>query len=283
MAACPPTTSLAPRAPSAVSSRPRRRRGVWPGLALVISCSPLFAAGDTGARAPALAPAAVDHRPYTAVLRAHVRQGRVDYPALRSDRQALDAYLAVLGTVPKAAFDDWDREHQLAFLLNLYNAATLQLIIDHPGVRGIREIGGAEGPWRLARVSLFGKLRTLDFLEHELIRPVYAEPRVHFALVCAAQSCPHLRPEAYEGPRLAAQLEDDTRAFVRRTTTYDKEGRFLTVSALFEWFAADFAGQGGVVPFLVRYLEPAFGAALVPEGVTLRSASYDWGLNGASP
>lgn len=212
-----------------------------------------------------------------------MRQGRVDYGALRADRKALDAYLVALGAVPKAAFDEWDRHEQLAFLLNLYNAATLQLIIDHPGVRSIRDIGGAGGPWRLARVSLFGALRTLDAIEHELIRPGYAEPRVHFALVCAAQSCPHLRPEAYEGARLIAQLDEDTRTFVRRTTSFDPKTRALTVSALFEWFAADFAGEGGVVPFLVRYLDPPPGASLSPAAVTLQTAAYDWGLNGSPP
>lgn len=259
----------------------RHRTGL--GVVLALACALLLAFGEPEPRAPALPEVVVDHRPYTEVLRTHVRQGRVNYGALRADRGALDAYLTALGAVPKSAFDGWARQEQLAFLLNLYNAATLQLIIDHPGVGTIRDIGGAEGPWHLARVVLFGAVRTLDAIEHELIRPGFAEPRVHFALVCAAQSCPHLRPEAYEGARLETQLEEDTRVFIRRTTSFDPERRTLIVSALFEWFTADFAREGGVMPFLARYLEPLPGSPLPTSAVTLQIAPYDWGLNGSPP
>lgn len=226
----------------------------------------------------------IDHAPFTKLLHAHVKDGVVDYPALGKERAALTAYLETLRKVDEKTLAAQPKPAQLAYYLNLYNAETLALLLEHPGVKSIRDIGGAEGPWKLPRVKLFGQTRTLDELEHEIIRKRYPDARVHFALVCAAKGCPKLRSEAYTGERLEAQLDDQARTFLRATSRFDAKTRTLTVSKLFEWFAGDFTRDAGTVPaYVARYLGPAEQAQLLAGDVKLAYLAYDWSLNGPAP
>ncbi|MCR4295249.1 MAG: DUF547 domain-containing protein, partial [Elusimicrobia bacterium] len=152
-----------------------------------------------------------------AALSAHVREGRVDYAGLKKDSAGLDAWLAAAAALDENEFKGRSREQRLAFLINLYNAATLRLILDRYPIASIRDIGPAWDPnkaWKLPAVKVFGRTVTLNQVEHEMIRPVFNEPRVHFALVCAAKGCPPLRSEAYDGSRLDAQLDDQARLFL---------------------------------------------------------------------
>ena len=128
------------------------------------------------------------------VLAARVTNGVVDYAALKAAPTGLDGYLATLAAVPEAEFNAWPEPARLAFLLNLYNATTLKLIADHHPVASIKQIGGLlKGPWKQEVVRAWGRVLTLDELEHGIIRAQYPDPRAHFALVCAAKSCPPLR------------------------------------------------------------------------------------------
>lgn len=227
---------------------------------------------------------AVDHAPFTKLLQAHVKDGAVDYPALGKQRQALDAYRAELAAVSDKQLAALPKRAQLAYYLNLYNAETLALILDHPGVSSIRDIGGEPGPWKLERVALFGKKRTLDALEHEIIRKQYPDARVHFALVCAAKGCPKLRSEAYTAKALDQQLDEQTRAFLASTVRFDESSRTLTLSKLFEWFPSDFQRDGKSVPgYVARYVEPKLAKQIAAGDVTLAYLEYDWSLNGPSP
>ncbi|MEO6246071.1 MAG: DUF547 domain-containing protein, partial [Opitutaceae bacterium] len=161
------------------------------------------------------------HAAFDQVLKQHVADGKVNYTALKAAPQPLNAYLATLAAVPEAEFKAWGEKDQLAFLFNLYNAATLKLIIDHYPIASIKKIGGffnfgglGDGPWEQKVVRLFGKVTTLDHLEHGLIRKDYAEPRTHFALVCAARGCPPLRAGAFVGARLDTQLDEQGKIFL---------------------------------------------------------------------
>ena len=128
------------------------------------------------------------------VLKARVKNERVDYSALKADSKDLDAWLQSAGAATDAEFHHWSQSQQLAFLINLYNAATLRLILDHYPLKSIKDIGSVfKGPWKQEVVPLLGKTVTLDFLEHGILRKKYAEPRLHFAIVCAAKGCPPLR------------------------------------------------------------------------------------------
>ncbi|MDK2857132.1 MAG: hypothetical protein PWQ89_251 [Verrucomicrobiota bacterium] len=139
--------------------------------------------------ARAAAPAAQNL--FDPLFRRHVENGRVDYRALQADRLPLTRALAAATAVTESQFNAWDKSRQLAFLINLYNAATLELIVDHYPVKSIKEIGNwFKGPWDQPAVSLFGTKITLNELEHGIIRKRYHEPRIHMALVCAAKGCP---------------------------------------------------------------------------------------------
>ena len=128
-----------------------------------------------------------EHSMLNRLLNTYVQKGRVDYAGLKNNRQDLDRYLAELSRVKETAFKRWTKNERLAFLINLYNADTLQLIIDHYPVKRIKDIGGfIKGPWKQPVVKLFGKTITLNTLEHDIIRKRFNEPRVHAALVCAA-------------------------------------------------------------------------------------------------
>lgn len=226
----------------------------------------------------------VDHAPFTKLLKEHVLDGVVDYPALGRKRSALDGYLQSLRAVDEKTLAARPTSAQLAYYLNLYNAETLALLLDHPGVTSIRDIGGEQGPWKLPRVKLFGQARTLDELEHEIIRKRYPDARVHFALVCAAKGCPKLRSEAYSAARLDAQLDEQARTFLRQTARFDAKTRTLTVSKLFEWFASDFSRDRESVPaYVAHYLEPALAKQIAAGEVTLAYEEYDWSLNGPPP
>lgn len=236
-----------------------------------------LAAGAPAARAAGPEPL---HASYDALLKARVKGGLVDYAGLKADRKPLDLYLSRLAKIAEPEFNGWSRDEQLAFLINLYNATTLRLIVDRYPVKSIKDIGGLlKGPWSQPVVRLFGGERTLNDLEHKLIRPRYKEPRVHFALVCAARGCPPLREEAYVAARLAEQLDDQGRRFLGTPAKNRVEDSTLRLSPIFKWYAGDFAAEkGGVVGVAKRYL-PADAASRVPDDARVAYTDYDWSLN----
>lgn len=225
------------------------------------------------------------HARWGRVLDAVLRSNRVDYAALQARPAELDAYLAEVAAVPAAEFAGWPRADRLALLLNLYNAATLKLIADHHPVKSIRDIGTLPGAaWRMPVVRLGDRLMTLDHLEHRIIRPEYAEPRIHFALVCAAVSCPPLRPEPFTGAKLEAQLGDQARLFLADTAKnrFDAATGTLHLSPIFKWFQEDFTAGGHTLEsYVAPQLPPDAAAALnSAKRVRVRFTDYDWALNG---
>lgn len=223
------------------------------------------------------------HARWTRILTAHVKNGEVDYAALKASPQELQSYLDSLAAVTRPEFDAWPEPDQIAFLLNLYNAATLKLVADNYPVKSIKDIGGLFGnPWKLKVVRLWDRLTTLDDVEHGILRAEYQEPRIHFALVCAARSCPPLRPEAYVGKRLDAQLQDQGRIFLadRAKNRVDPAGQTLWLSPIFKWFQEDFTANGKTVAeFVVPFLPAAEISGVSPKDFKVRYTDYDWSLN----
>ncbi|MCM2305020.1 MAG: DUF547 domain-containing protein [Elusimicrobia bacterium] len=230
----------------------------------------LLLASSAGAAAPS---SSLD-----AALAARVRGGLVDYAGLKKDPAGLDAWLAAAAKTDAGEFALRSRDERLAFLINLYNAATLRLILDHYPVDSIRKIGPAwdrSRAWKLPVVKVFGRAVTLDALEHEMIRPVFGEPRVHFALVCAAKGCPPLRSEAYDGARLNDQLDDQARAFLAQKSKNDagRAGGPVRLSPIFKWYMEDFGGsKASVLRFVSKWLP-------VEDGRAVAWSDYDWSLN----
>lgn len=207
------------------------------------------------------------------VLKAHVESGRVDYRTLKANRQPLDTFLNESATVTEASFKTWSQSEQLAFLINLYNADTLQLIIDHYPVKSIKDIGSFfKGPWDQDVVKLFGKTITLNNLEHDIIRKQYNEPRIHMALVCAAAGCPPLRSEAFVADRLDEQLDDQSRTYLAspKGMRIDTGKKRVYLSAIFKWYGDDF-------PSVTAFVEKHSGKQL--DGLKMDYLDYDWSLN----
>lgn len=220
-----------------------------------------------------------DHAAFDALLRKHVDDdGWVNYNGFRSDAASLDAYIAA---VARAPFAELGRNEKLALLINAYNAFTIRLILDHYPVKSIKDIPGAQRwdakRWRLGEMTL-----SLNQIEHEQIRPKFAEPRIHFALVCAAVGCPKLRNEAYRADRIDAQLDDQTR-YVHthdRWFKYQSGAGEVYLTKLYKWYGADFKQTAGsVLAFAARYSSALKRAIEKDEGPRIKWLDYDWKLN----
>lgn len=234
---------------------------------------------------------------YDGLLKKYVSpQGRVDYSSLEADPSELEQFLENVADLPRAQFDAWPTSRQLTFLINIYNAATLKLIIDHYPVDSIKEIGGFfRGPWDQSFIKLFGTTVTLNHLEHDILRKQYQEPRIHMALVCAAKGCPPLRNEAYTAEKLDKQLEDQSFRYLASGAglRIDRRKNVVYVSSIFKWYGADFRsiyaparGFDGLNPteralanFCSRYLSPEDADYLEKGGYDIKYLEYDWALN----
>lgn len=236
------------------------------------------------------------HAGYDALLKRFVTDGRVDYRGLKADTAALDSYLDNTAGVSEAAFNAWAESERLAFLINLYNAATLKLIVDHYPVKSIKYIGSIfKGPWDQPVVRLLGNTITLDNLEHDIVRKQYSEPRIHMALVCAAKSCPTLRSEAYVADKLHAQLDDQSRRFLASPAglRIDRGSKVVYFSSIFKWYGEDFVAgfsppsgfsgltktERAVANFCSGHISPSGGDYLKAGGYSVKYLDYDWSLN----
>ena len=249
-----------------------------------------------------LARAAFDHHhtAWDALLEKHVvligagNASQVNYAGFQADRAALRAYLDALSAVTEAEYQQWSSPRQLAFLINAYNAFTVELILTrYPDLRSIRDLGTLfRSPWKQPFFTLLGAERHLDNIEHDLIRApgAFDDPRIHAAVNCAAIGCPMLREEAYAADRLEAQLEDGMRRFLadRGRNRLDAERKTLLVSKIFDWYKGDFEqGHQGMTSLgatFARYADalgdtPQEREAIRRGGLRVRYLDYDWGLN----
>jgi hypothetical protein len=218
---------------------------------------------------------------YSKVLNAYVTDGLVDYSGLKSDPKDLNQYLEQTSLVTKEAFERWSKNEQLAFLINLYNAQTLNLVANNYPVKSIKDIAGnSGGPWEKPIVTLFGEKITLNSLENEVIRKNYPEPRIHFALVCAALGCPVLINKPYQSATLDKQLDQQTKVFLMDSdkNSIDTKKRVLRLSPIFDWFKEYFILQSGSV---IEFVNPYFDNQATGE-FKIEYTNYDWTLNDLS-
>ncbi len=212
----------------------------------------------------------LDHSAWTLLLKKHVNQeGFVNYKSFAVDRPALDEYLTYLsGFVPD---NTWSVQEQLAFYINLYNAYTVQLILDNYPTASIKDLNG---PWTRAFVPVGKKQLSLGGIENSILRKMN-EPRIHFAINCASYSCPKLLNEAFTANNIDTQLDKVTRDFINseRNQITTSEAK---VSSLFDWYAKDYLANnvGSVIAFINAYSE-----VQIPEGTNLTFLDYDWSLN----
>lgn len=241
-----------------------------------------------------------DHLEFTRVLQEVVVVPNVDYARLRANREGLDRYLETLGDTDPAVLDRAPRAEQLAFWINAYNACMLKLVIDHYPIERQRvglfqrariAVAGypANSVWQIRDVfsiqhcRVAGIDRSQDEIEHEVIRPRFEEPRIHFAVNCAARSCPVLWSEAFTADRLESQLERAVMALISSPAHFrvqEEEGRtVLRLNRVLDWYGEDFGGVEGLRTFFLPYLE---GETLEQVGnpeTPILFFEYDWTLN----
>lgn len=267
-----------------------RWQTLWMAIGMLIAIS-------SGARAQSFDHA---HPVFDALLAKHVHwlpgghASVVDYDGLARDRPTLRRYLASLSAVSRADFERWSKPQRSAFLINAYNAYTLELVLTkYPDLESINDLGGFfSSPWKQRFFSLLGESRSLDDVEHGLLRGAadYDDPRIHFAVNCASVGCPALRPEAFCAELLDAQLEDQTGRFLadRSRNRAEPNASRLVLSSIFDWYEDDFSrglrGTHSVAQFVANYadaigLSPSEAAALKREQWSIAYGDYDWSLN----
>ena len=235
------------------------------------------------------------HAAWDALVKKHVvlsgggKASQVRYADFANDRTALKAYLEALSKVTETEFAGWSREQRMAFLINAYNAFTLEKILTrYPNLKSIRDFGTVFGnPWKDKFFKLLGHDAYLDQIEHEMLRKpgAYNELRVHYAVNCAAVGCPMLREEAYTADKLERQLEEQAVRFLsdRSRNRFNPEGGRLEVSKIFDWFKEDF---GVREQYFARYAKllaeaPEQQKAVAEGKAALAFLEYDWSLNDA--
>ena len=212
--------------------------------------------------------------------------GLVDYDAFARS----SGFRAYLASLDGARLEGRGQSERLAFWINAYNAWTIEQVNRHRERDSIRNIRRSladtplESPWSERMVRAAGRELTLDEVEHDILRKEFEEPRVHFALVCAALSCPPLRGEAYTGARLEEQLDDQARTFLLRspeTNRVDAGAGTVWVSPILVWYRDDFGGADEALGrYLARYWPEGPERSLLLSGrFRLRETDYDWRLN----
>ncbi|WP_420580074.1 DUF547 domain-containing protein [Reichenbachiella sp.] len=219
------------------------------------------------------------HETFDALLKKHVDgDGGVNYRAFKSDEQKLNSYLETLKQ--NAPSDSWSNDEKLTYWINTYNALTIQLILKYYPVKSIKDIGSSiqipfvNTPWDIECFEVNDKELSLNNIEHGIIRKNFEEPRIHFALVCAAVSCPKLLNEAYEASRLDAQLTDQTKSFLANTSKNKISTDRLELSKIFNWYGGDFRKNGTLIDFLNQYSSVEIG-----KKAKTSFMDYDWSLN----
>jgi hypothetical protein len=233
----------------------------------------------------------VDHAPFARFLDRYLRPGedginRIAYGAVAAeDRAALDSYLAALAAAPVSRLA---RDEQMALWINLYNALTVQTVLDHYPVTSIRSINISpglftRGPWGAKLVSVEGEPLSLDDIEHRILRPIWRDPRIHYVVNCAAIGCPNLAARPYRADRLEQQLTRAALDFVNHPRAVRIENGRLVVSSIYHWYQEDFGGsEAGVIRHLLAHAEPGLAMRLQAFDRIARH-HYDWALNDASP
>jgi len=224
--------------------------------------------------------APISHDSFEQLLVKYVdEEGLVDYEGFQSDRLQLQNYLKLLTSNPPND-NRWNASEKLAYWINLYNAFTIDLILEYYPLESIKDIGSSvqvpfvNTPWDIKFIEIEDEKYDLNNIEHNILRKIFNEPRIHFAINCASMSCPKLRREAYKAEIIDQQLQEQAIDFLNdpfRNAITTESGQ---VSKVFRWFQADFTKDGSLREFLNQYArEP------MSEDADIDYKDYDWSLN----
>ncbi|WNK00035.1 DUF547 domain-containing protein [Thalassospiraceae bacterium LMO-JJ14] len=232
----------------------------------------------------------LDHGIWQRFLKTYVKDdpaglNRVDYAGVTAeDKRALSSYLDGLAATPVSTLN---RGEQQAYWINLYNALTVQVIVDHYPVKSIRDIDispglFSDGPWAKKLIKIEGEEVSLDDIEHRILRPIWNDPRLHYAVNCASVGCPDLIARAYTAADMDRLLSANAVTYVNSPRGVKIADGGITVSKIYDWFQEDFGGsEEGVIAHLMQYVTGDRKAAL--ESATyIDDYDYDWSLNGVA-
>lgn len=224
----------------------------------------------------------ISHDDWDALLKKYVSDaGVVDYGGFKKDEILLDTYLNKLSESSPSA--KWSQKESLAYLINAYNAFTIKLILDHieEDIKSIKDIGSkimipfVNSPWDIRFININGKKMDLNNIEHGIIRKKYKEPRIHFALVCAAVSCPRLRNEAFVANKLDQQLDEQAVSFLNDPVKNKIDGDKVSLSKIFKWYGGDFKDLMPLIDWVNKYSKTK-----ISDKASIDYLDYIWDLNG---
>jgi hypothetical protein len=224
----------------------------------------------------------IDHSQWDKLLSLYVKPSadgvnRVDYAALKqNDADTLSAYLTAMQAVD---ITQYPRDEQFAYWVNLYNAATLDVILANYPLASIRDIGlVGQGPWKNKILTVGGKQLSLDDIEHGILRPIWKDVRIHYAVNCASIGCPNLASRAYTALTLEAMLEEAAAAYINHPRGFARVDGALIASSIFDWYGSDWGDQAAVLAHARKYATPKT-KALLGDAATIDGFDYDWALN----
>ena len=273
-----------------MNSKSAAYHGPFFWLALVSFCVPLVVAAKafnevrvTTKPTPNPDASGVDHELWDYLLKQYVTSGLVDYDAMKRDYLFATYLRQLSGADPSKLETDQQR---LALLCNAYNAMVVSGVISHKVTQSVMDVDvDGTGFFDLKEHLLAGETVSLNEIEHQKIREVFQDPRIHVALVCAAKSCPSIRGEAYVGSRLDRQLDDQSEQFANQDkyVRFDNESGALQLSALLNWYGDDWNVVGGYLPWLKGLVtdENLRGQIALAEAgqMPVEFLPYDWQLN----
>jgi len=211
----------------------------------------------------------IDHSKWTEILQFYVAEnGNVNYKGLQKNRKSLNAYLNNLAQ--NAPEENWSKAEKMAYWINAYNAYTIQLILNNYPTESIKDI---KDPWGQTFFEIGGKMISLNTIEHEILRPM-GDPRIHFAIVCASESCPKLLNCAYEAKSLTDQLDQAAREFINDTSKNSISESKITISKIFKWFKSDFPKGDAFISYLNKY-----STVTISPDTNINYKTYNWSLN----
>ncbi len=237
----------------------------------------------------------IDYTAWDGLLKTYVTTDKsglnwVDYKSFKQNgHAALKSYIVALQKIQPTKLD---RSEQFAFWANLYNAKTIDIVLDHYPVKSIKDISleggvfdflkksvGAGGPWKTKVLTVSGTKISLDDIEHGILRPIFKDPRVHYAVNCASIGCPNLDRSAFTKATLESQLDDGARAYINHPRGITVDGKSVTASSIYNWFKSDFGGnEAGVLAHVRKYASDSLKAKLKNVS-SINGYGYDWALN----
>jgi hypothetical protein len=258
--------------------------GAVPAMLLLGACSKQFGSTDQNWAKTGTASETIDHDIWDSLLSKHVKVSkdgvnRVDYAALKQNgAAALKRYLDALQAVE---IENYPKDEQFAFWVNLYNAATVDVILKNYPLESIKDIGLlGQGPWKSKVLKVSGKELSLDDIEHGILRPVWKDVRIHYAVNCASIGCPNLAPKAYTAENLEAMLEEAARSYINHPRGFARVDGALVASSIFDWYVKDWGDHATVLDHARKYASDQT-KTILGTATEIDSHDYDWSLNDA--